>query len=313
MPPGAPPPVLFGKLPDRADFVRHGAPSPALDALDALVQKALRHRLPSADGPLYRFVYNPPEGPHALAGALQLSHDRVGRQYPLVVARPVDRRALDPAAAPSWPLRWAEALDEAAVVVRGAVDGHAPFADVLDRTARLPEARWADGRSPAVDRHVRAAATLPARVFFERIPGGEPHAIRILQRLATLLRRETVPGYGVRIPLPASAEGFGLADGVSFWLAAGAHLMRARPPWPTVLWTDATAAGPGALVVFYGGISALALRPLLAGAVDPDTVASLAVGADPVAARGVPSAFAQLLATPGASVADVLVRLHALV
>lgn len=313
MPPGAPPPVLFGKLPDRADFVRQGGPSPALDALDALVQKALRQRLPSAEGPLLRFVYNPPEGPHALAGALQLSHDRVGRQYPLVVARPVERGTLDPAAAPSWPLRWAEVFDEAAVIVRGAVDGHAPFADVSDRMVRMPEAQWAVGRSPSVDRHVRAAEALPARVFFERIPGGEPHAIRILQRLVTLLRRATVPGYGVRVPLPATADGFGLADGVSFWLAAGAHLMRARPPWPTILWTEATPAGPGALVVFYGGISALALRWLLAGVADPDTVVSLAVGSDPVAARGVPPALAQLLADPTASVADVLVRLHALV
>ena len=96
---GAPAPVLFGKLPDRADFVRKGGGSPALDALDTVTQRALYPALETTDGPLYRFVYNPPAGPHALAGALRLSRDRVGRQYPLIAGRPFERAALDPATA----------------------------------------------------------------------------------------------------------------------------------------------------------------------------------------------------------------------
>ena len=308
--PGAPPPVLFGKLPDRADFVRQGE-SPALDALDTVAQRALWPPPPTADGPLYRFVYNPPGGPHLLVGALQLSHDRVGREYPLIVARPVDRRSLDPGAAPSWPLRWEATCDEAAVSVYGAVVGLAPAADVLARAAALPEATWDSDRSPPVDRHVRAAAALAAGDFARRLPGGAPQAARTLSSLAALLRQSALPGYGLRLPLPAPADDFGRADGVSFWLAAGAHLMRARPPWPSLFWTDASPGQPAALFVFYGSLSSKALRSLLLGAVDSDTVASLDVPAPGAAAAGTP-AFDRLLADPHASVADVLARLHTL-
>ena len=315
MPPGSLPPVLFGKLPDRADFVRQGG-SPALDALDTVTQRALWPSPAVREGPLYRFVYNPPGGPHALAGALQLSQDRVGREYPLIVGRPVDRRELDPGAAPSWPLRWEDVFDEAATIVRGAVVGHAPVADVQARVAALPPAAWAAGRSPAVDRHVRAAAALRACDLFGCLPGGEAQGQLMLHRLAAIVRRPTVPGYGIRFALPSPSDGFGRADGVSFWLAAGAHLMRARPPWPTLFWTDGSGEGPGALFVFYGGLSSPALRSLLVGAADPDTVVDLDAAPDAATRRTLSagaSPFARLLADSHASAADILGRLHTLV
>ncbi len=315
MPPGSLPPVLFGKFPDRADFVRQGG-SPALDALDTVTQRALWPSPPVREGPLYRFVYNPPGGPHALAGALQLSHDRVGREYPLIVGRPIDRRELDPAAAPSWPLRWADVFDGAAAVVHQAVRGQARMDDVAGWVRALPAATWAVGRSPAVDAHVRAAAALPAHAFARRLPGGEDGLRLMLHRLATILRGTTVPGYGVRVALPAADDAFGRADGVSFWLAAGAHLMRARPPWPTLFWTDGDAGRPAALFVFYGGLRSQALRPLLLGADDPDTVAALDAAPDAATRRALGddrAPFGRLLADPLASVADVLARLHTLV
>jgi type VI secretion system ImpM family protein len=313
--PGAPPPVLFGKLPDRADFVRHGG-SPALDALDTVAQRAIWPSLPAREGPLYRFVYNPPGGPHALAGALQLSRDRVGREYPLIVGRPVDRSVLDPAAAPSWPLRWGPAFDGAAEVVRRAVAEQAPIAAVTEWVRGLPDAPWEAGRSSAVDAHVHAAAALPARDFLGRFPGGPGHALLMLRRLAAILRQPTAPGYGVRFTLPAPADDFGRSDGVSFWMAAGSQLMRARPLWPSLFWRDADREGPGALFVFYARLSSPALRSLLVGAPDPDTVLALDAEPDVADRRALSdgrSPFARLLADPNASVADVLARLHTLV
>ncbi len=303
MPPGALPPVLFGKLPDRADFVRHGG-SPALDALDTVTQRALWPSLSGHEGPRFRFVYNPPGGPHLLAGALQLSRDRVGRVYPLIVGRPVDRRTLNPATAPAWPLWWDDVFEEATTIVRGAVDGHAPFADVLARVVALPDAPCG-ADAPAVDR--RATAALPARDLLERLPGGPEQAIRVLHQLALTLRR--TPGYGLSLPLPLPAADFGRADGVAFWLAAGAHLMTARPPWPTLLWTDRIGDAQGTLFAFYGGLSSPALRSLLIGAPDPNTVMALAAGRP----AAVPATFARLIADPSASVADLLARLRALV
>lgn len=305
MPPGALPPVLFGKLPDRADFVRHGE-SPALDALDTVTQRALWPSLSGHEGPRFRFVYNPPGGPHLLAGALQLSRDRVGRVYPLIVGRPVDRRDLSPGTAPAWPLCWDDVFEEATTIVRGAVDGHAPFADVLARVVALPDAAG-PADSPSADRHAAAAAALPARDLFQRLPGGPEQAIRVLHQLALTLRR--TPGYGVSLPLPMPSTDFGRSDGVAFWLAAGAHLMVARPPWPTLFWTDSIGDAQGTLFVFYGGLSSPTLRSLLVGAPDPNTVMALAAGRP----TAVPATFARLVADPSASVADLLARLRALV
>ncbi len=307
MPPGALPPVLFGKLPDRGDFVRHGG-SPALDALDTVTQRALWPSLSSHEGPRFRFVYNPPGGPHLLAGALQLSRDRVGRVYPLIAGRAVDRRELDPAAAPAWPLWWGGVFDEATTIVRGAVDGHAPFADVLARVVALPDAPCPADAPPAA-RHATAAAAIPARDLFQRLPGGPEQALRVLHQLALTFRRTPRPGYGLSLPLPQPSAGVARSDGVAFWLAAGARLMTARPPWPTLFWTEDATGVPGTLVVFYGGLSSAALRPLLVGSPDPNTVLALDAGRP----AAVPAAVARLLADPSASVADVLARLHTLV
>ncbi len=307
MPPGALPPVLFGKLPDRADFVRHGG-SPALDALDTVTQRALWPSLSGHEGPRFRFVYNPPGGPHLLAGALQLSRDRVGRVYPLIAGRAVDRRELTAAAAPAWPLCWDAVFDEATTIVRGAVDGHAPFADVLARVVALADAGCLAG-SPSVNRHAAAAAALPARDLVQRLPGGPEQALRVLHQLALTLSRTSVPGYGLSLPLPLPAAGFGRADGVAFWLAAGAHLMTAQPPWPTLFWTEDAGSAPGTLVVFYGGLSSAALRSLLGGSPDPNTVLALDAGRP----APVPATFARLLADPSTSVADLLARLPSLV
>ncbi len=312
---GAPPPVLFGKLPDRADFVRKGGSSPALDALDTVTQRALWPALPVADGPLYRFVYNPPAGPHALVGALKLSHDRIGRQYPLIAGRPVERAALDPAAAPSWPLRWAAVHDAAADVVGPAVAGLVPFDASATAAMRMPEAAWGADRSPEVDRHVEAADALLALDLFRRFPGGEARVFQMLTYLTHLLRKGSLPGYGLDLPLPAPAADFGRADGVAFWLAAGAHVMRARAPWPSLFWRDGAERRPGRLYVFYSRLASQAFRFVLNATPDPDTVLALDAPPPPSVLPALKAALPsvqRLLADPRLSVADVLVRLHTL-
>lgn len=310
-----PPPVLFGKLPGRADFVRKGSSSPALDALDTVTQRALWPALTVAEGPLYRFVYNPPAGPHALVGAMKLSHDRVGRQYPLIAGRPFERATLDPGAAPSWPLRWAAVHDAAAAVVGPAVSGQVPFDAVAAAAMHIPEVVWVPDRSAEVDRHVQAVAALRAGDLFRQFHGGDARVLQMLVYLVHLLRKGAVPSFCISLPLPAPLPGFGRADGVAFWLAVGAHVMRARPPWPSLFWTDGVGERPGRLYVFYGGLSSHAFRFVLSGAPDPDTI--LALDAPPAASvlpalkASLPS-FQRLLADPSRSVADVLMRLHTL-
>ncbi|MGB3543052.1 TagF domain-containing protein, partial [Rubrivirga sp.] len=62
---------MFGKIPARGDFVRVGTPSPVLEVVDELSQRALRSRSIDRPGPLYRAIFVPRRGAHAFVGALR--------------------------------------------------------------------------------------------------------------------------------------------------------------------------------------------------------------------------------------------------
>ncbi len=310
----APAPVLFGKLPDRADFVCKGGGSPALDALDTITQRALWPSLDASDGPLYRFVYHPPGGPHGLAGALRLSRDRVGREYPLIAARPFERTALDPAQAPTWPVRWSPVFDAASDVVRAAVTGTAAFDTVIAAAMQVPPADTTAHAPPGVVRHVGAADRLRAADWLARFPGGPRRALAMLAYLTYVLRRGPLPTYCLRVPLPPATDDFSRDDAAAFWLAAGAHVMRARAPWPSLFWSDSVPGLAGALHVFYGSVASHAFRFVLQGAPDPDTILGIDEAPPPSALpalRAALPAFERLLADPRLSVADLLARLPA--
>ncbi|MEO0558136.1 MAG: type VI secretion system-associated protein TagF [Bacteroidota bacterium] len=304
-------PVLFGKLPARADFVLRGGASPALDALDTLAQNALRAGLTTKTGPLYRMVFVPPSGPQALAGAIQLSRDRVGRAYPLFAGQPISRPRLDPDAAASWPLRWRPVLGAAARLIEVAVQD-APLSDVDARLTALPSLAPLIGRSPEIDYHITTLSVLPISELVNRI-WGEDDPMRlglVVQRLRDAAHA-TIP-YGVRFPLPPSESDFGTSDAVAFWLAVCWHLLPTPPTPPSLFWTE---GAPGALVVFVSGLSPAAFRPLLTGTSLPDRIAAVDAGSPGTARRiygALPARFREFLESPSTSVTDLLGHLHAL-
>ncbi len=301
-------PVLFGKLPARADFVRRGPASPALDAFDALVQRAFRTGPKPESGPLYRMVFAPP-GPHAVVGAVRLSRDGVGRAYPLVAGRTMPREHLDAATSAAWSLRWSPLLDAAGGLVDGAVRG-APLPDLDGRLVGLPALAETSGRSAEVDAHVRAISTMRAHDLWHRTWGGTgtSGAAVVLHRLA--VAPPGPPAYGLRFPLPPPSPDFRTRDAVAVWLAVCWHLIPTPHTPLTLFWTDGP---PYALFVFFSGLGPTTLRSLLGGGSDPDRVAHVDRGAAQ-AARGAADqmtpAFRKLLRDPRASVADVLSRLH---
>lgn len=301
-------PVLFGKLPARADFVRRGPAGPAVDAFDDLVQRALRPGVRSKSGPLYRMVYAPP-GPHALVGSVRMSRDKVGRAYPLVAGRTVERAGLDSATAAAWPLRWGPFFDAASWLVEGALRG-APIEDVDDRLGHLPPLAPTDGRSGEVDTHVRAIARMRAHDLWHRIWGGSgaSGAAVVFHRLAKA--PPAPPPYGLRFPLPPPAPDFRSRDAVAVWLAVCWYLLSTVGSGLTLLWAEGP---PYALYVFFTTPPASTVRALLSGGADPDRVAHVDRGAAEAARRAatqLPPAFRRLLRDPDASVADVLARLH---
>lgn len=301
-------PVLVGKLPARADFVRRGPPSPALDTFDDVVQRALRRGSKPRSGPLYRMVYVPP-GEDAVVGALRLSHDRVGRAYPLIAGRTVARDRLDPSTSASWPLRWRPLLDPASQVVEAAVGG-ASLDDMEHARTRLPALPPASGRSADVDTHVRALGALRAHELWRRTWGitGASCAAAVFHRLARM--PPGPPAYGLRFPLSPPATGFGTDDAAAVWLAACWHLIPTPETPLSLFWTEGP---PYALFVFFAHPASSTVRAMLGGQSDPDRVAHLDREAARVARRAAvafPSAFRTLLRDPDASVADVLARLH---
>jgi len=305
-------PVLFGKLPARADFVRRGGASPALDALDTLAQNALRSGLSVKTGPLYRMVFVPPSGPQALAGAIQLSRDRVGRAYPLFAGQPISRPRLDPDAAASWPLRWRPVLGAAARLIDAAVVNDAPLTEIDARLAALPPLAPLIGRSPEIDYHVSSLSGLMVNELATRIwDDASPMRLGLVVQRLLDASHATIP-YGVRFPLPPPESDFGRSDAVAFWLAMCWHLLPTPTVPPSLFWTD---GAPGALVVFISGLSPAAFRPLLTGTSAPDRIAAIDAGSEGTVRRAyasLPSRFQDFLEAPSTSAADLLGHLHAL-
>ena len=84
-------PVIFGKLPNRADFVRVNATHPVLNELDDIIQRSMES-LGAQEGWQERYdtavmvdiVYTSRDRKWLFLGALRTSQDQSGRRYPLL-------------------------------------------------------------------------------------------------------------------------------------------------------------------------------------------------------------------------------------
>jgi len=94
--------TLFGKLPNRADFVRVNASHPVALEFDGLIQRALERMTGEAalaeavalTGPV-DFQYVARDQRHVMAGVLMPSQDLAGRRYPLAAAAILPYEAID--------------------------------------------------------------------------------------------------------------------------------------------------------------------------------------------------------------------------
>ena len=81
---------LFGKLPNRADFVRVNANHPVALEFDGQIQNALeRMAAPRGDAAAalpVDFLYISRDQRHLMIGALMPSQDQAGRRYPFIAA-----------------------------------------------------------------------------------------------------------------------------------------------------------------------------------------------------------------------------------
>lgn len=89
--------TLFGKLPNRADFVRVNATHAVAQEFDGLVQQALE-RGADGFGPMGQpvdFLYVSQDRRHLMIGVVMPSQDQAGRCYPLVAAAILPSEAID--------------------------------------------------------------------------------------------------------------------------------------------------------------------------------------------------------------------------
>ncbi|MBX3465633.1 MAG: type VI secretion system-associated protein TagF [Planctomycetes bacterium] len=235
----------FGKLPAHGDFIRHHA-GPELLELDQWLQAgllAVRDRPDRAAAwpatPPLRFVRRGPGG-RLLAGVLVASRDAAGRDYPFVIAAPVEGRevAQRPELTPLVVEPFLAAAEAVATRPWEGLDHRAVTAEV-DRLVGEVDPRAAEQRLALL----LATATLEALLASGDAPPAA--APLLLDNAATLLGPRARPRFV--LALPGAID----ADHVAVWLAFVATLRgdASRFP-PLVTWsTDPRGAAAGLRLV----------------------------------------------------------------
>ena len=129
---------LLGKMPDQGDFVRFNATGLTWRAFDTWIQEgfylahqqdAFRSSYQLAEG--YAFLYTPANSQQALLGYMQPSQDRIGRKFPLIIARETTLESEPHRYRHTIPVRYGQFIEQVRELAHGAATG------VLNRTELL--------------------------------------------------------------------------------------------------------------------------------------------------------------------------------
>lgn len=119
---------LFGKLPCAGDFLRRGLRAETIASFDGWLQDRLadtRGGWSALDAPAWRFVAAPGVfAPTAIVGLMAASFDRVGRDFPIVLAIETDWGEPGPH---DLELDWFDRADRG---LRSAIDGNGDLGEV---------------------------------------------------------------------------------------------------------------------------------------------------------------------------------------
>jgi len=132
---------FFGKLPSRGDFLSRQLPQRLVQRLDDWLQDSLQYCIDAdpdwetafRDSPCWHFALGLGSEPGGLAGVMLPSRDRVGRDFPLILATPL-------ATAPglAFPMDWAEGYRQLTLLAHEAVDTPLEPDPLAERLAMLP-------------------------------------------------------------------------------------------------------------------------------------------------------------------------------
>lgn len=238
--------VLFGKVPDEGDFVRHNATGPVIRALDTWIRQGLylaksQGGLPQDGSPVQvpttRFYFDPGSSEGALLGALHPSRDRVGRSFPFLAAAEVEAENVD--AVTLLPITYRGLLDRTTQMVREAATGKASMDDLLQTSQQRG---WSASRdaSTQYDQFLRRT-TLYA--LLERLWGyaDDSRTYLLFKNLLDIvlpLRSGVPTRFSLVLRFPLSEVTEEQAFEATFWMQLTLQLTR-QTTQPSFFWMDA--------------------------------------------------------------------------
>ena len=255
--------TLFGKLQNRADFVRVNANHPAALELDQLIQQSYERATPLDVQPARpaNFLYTTRDRRYTAIGVAMPSRDQAGRKYPLVAAAILPREALE-ADLPLSPIAYEVFFDGLREQVINAVENSVALScrQFLETSLRSYEASASDDLQLArnvVERFLGTWSCAQVQRFLvEDLPGTTLHqALLNMAFYQAHLRHFDNRATNQLIGLPLGQHKGEQALLASLWLNILASLFPARSrqePWNCSYFIHSPPSAPARLVVSLG-------------------------------------------------------------
>ncbi len=252
----------FGKLPIRADFIKYNASHREVVALDQWIQEGygLMSRRTNGAGPdafvvkpVHHVVFTGTQHDRTVLATLVPSEDRSGRRYPFVIFNLTGQPYLYEAPT-ALPLAY-DAFFAKAAELAGQHWRNEPFETLTAHLDIMREGYTDRGRRDLVEREFELLQQTDLALLWDGIAPalGDIPREHLLHALVETLKTVSRRGphrthWGLRLPLPAGEGRLGV---LTFWLRTADSIL-GRDTWrPNYFWSEASAAGGGALTVFF--------------------------------------------------------------
>lgn len=313
--------TLYGKLPNRADFVRVNADHAAATEFDDLIQRTFERlalqddweRSYDASTPV-EFQYVSRDHRHTFLGVLSPSWDQVGRRYPLIAGAILPSESIAGYAhiAPiAYEVFFDGLREQVATAVENSVEALS-CRQFLESQLRANDTAAADldlARSVVARfMHTTPVAALNALLTEDFLPAGLEQALLNLAFYRAFLRRFENPATNQLILLPLPAGKGERALFASAWLSILSALWqtgKSGEPWRGNYLILEQAPGRTVLAACFGKVQERFTTIMLGGALD--AAARLELGSEQDAWKNhrlyaeVSYALGRLLAEPGLS------------
>ncbi len=249
---------VYGKIPSEGDFVRVNASDPSAQYLDTWIQESLealqRAGVDLPAEPLFFLHQGPNPSVAPVIGALVPSHDRVGRQYPVLVFARVDP-TLAQSRMPALHVVYGHFLLDAAQILRDLPRADAQLLAAWSRRLRVPTAATVSG-CDSVCRDVLDQCTVGEfvrRVFPSAAGVAAHYAFRTALEACDATRTHS-PKSAITLECPIAGD----LDGF-VWLELLRRRLYGAPVRPSVVWREGSAP---AMLVALGPAPGALLRQL---------------------------------------------------